>query len=302
MSKIFVSIINFNSAKATIDCLESIEKAEIKNLSLSIVIVDNSTSERLVLDKKYKNFDYKILRSQKNLGFSGGQNLGIKFALENNAEYVLVLNNDTFISEGLIGELLNSFDKNVGIVSPKIYFEKGHEFHKGRYKESELGNIIWFAGGKMDWKNLIASHRGVDEVDQGQYDNLQETDFATGCCMMIDRKVFEKVGFFDEKYFLYFEDNDFSQRARKMGFKIIYQPRAKLWHKNAASAGGSGSDLQDYYITRNRLLFGIKFADLKVKSALLNECVRLLIRGRKWQKKGVLDFFLGKFEKGSYPI
>ena len=152
----------------------------------------------------------------------------------------------------------------------------------------------------MDWKNVVGSHRGVDEVDHGQYEKCESTDFVSGCCLMVRREVLEKVGFFDPKYYLYYEDNDFCQRAKKAGFKIIYEPKAYLWHKNAGSAGGSGSHLQDYYTTRNRLLFGIKYAPVKSKLALIKEGTKLLIKGRKWQKRGVMDFYLNNFGKGSY--
>ena len=176
----------------------------------------------------------------------------------------------------------------------------GSEFHKDRYKKAEIGRVIWYAGGTIDWKNMIASHRGVDEVDKGQYEKLEKTDFASGCCVMIKREVLVKIGLFDEKYFLYYEDNDLCQRAKIAGYEIYYQPNAILWHKNAGSTGGSGSILQDYYITRNRLLFGFKFAALKTKLSLVKESLGLMLNGRQWQKKGALDFYLNCFGKGSY--
>jgi GT2 family glycosyltransferase len=120
--------------------------------------------------------------------------------------------------------------------------------------------------------------------------------------MAVKKEVFEKVGFLNEKYFLYYEDNEYSQRVKRTGYKVVYTPKAVLWHKNAGSAGGSGSNLQDYYITRNRLLFGLAYAPLKARLALLRESFKLLIAGRYWQKRGVLDFYLRKFNKGSYKI
>lgn len=308
MTKILVSLVNFNGTKDTIACLDFLEKVKIQNFSLSVVVVDNASKDDSVLSiKKYvsskQNKSIKLIESKENLGFAGGQNLGIKYGMENVIDYFVILNNDVILNENFLIELLKTFDreKNCGIVSPKIYFAKGYEFHKDlRYKEVDLGNVIWYAGGKMDWKNVLASHVGVDEVDTGQFDKLEQTDFASGCCEMIKKEVFEKVGLFDEKYFLYYEDNDLSQRAKRFGFDIYYQPSAILWHKNAGSTGGSGSALQDYYITRNRLLFGFKYASLKAKFALARESLRFLITGRASQKKGVSDFYLGKFGKGSY--
>ena len=119
---------------------------------------------------------------------------------------------------------------------------------------------------------------------------------------MIKRDVLEKVGLFNEKYFLYYEDNDLCQRVKKIGYKIVFAPKSVIWHKNAGSSGGSGSSLQDYYITRNRLVFGFKYAPTRTKFSLIKESVNFFLNGRKWQKKGVMDFYLRRFGKGSYSL
>lgn len=299
MPKVFISLITFNDDKSTKECLDSLEKLNKKNFELSVMLIDNASKEKFEVTKEYKNFDLKILTSSTNLGFSGGQNLGIKYALDSDADFVLVLNNDVVADENLIVELLNAFDESIGIVSPKIYFAPGFEYHKDRYKENEKGKVFWYAGGEIDWKNVIGKHRGVDEVDKDQYEVKQETEVGTGCCMLIKRKVLESVGIFDEKFFLYYEDADLSVRVRKKGFKILYVPRGVLWHKNAA-ATGLGSSLQDYYITRNRLLFGFRYASTRVKLALFKESLKLSLKGRKWQRIGVRDFYLRHFGKGSF--
>lgn len=115
--------------------------------------------------------------------------------------------------------------------------------------------------------------------------------------MFIRREVLEEIGFFDERYFLYLEDADFSQRAKRKGWKILYWPRAILWHKVSQSSG-IGSQLNDYYITRNRLLFGMTYAGVRAKLALLKESVKLMFVGRKWQRAGVADFYMGRFGHG----
>lgn len=299
MPKVFISLITFNDDKSTRECLDSLEKLNKKNFELAVVVIDNASKEKFEAAKEYKNFDLKILTSSENLGFSGGQNLGIKYALDSDADFVLVLNNDVVVDENLIIELLNAFDESIGIVSPKIYFASGFEYHKDRYKENERSKVFWYAGGEIDWKNIIGKHRGVDEVDKGQYEVKQETEVGTGCCMLVKRKVLESVGIFDEKFFLYYEDADLSVRVRKKGFKILYVPKAVLWHKNAA-ATGLGSSLQDYYITRNRLVFGFRYASARVKLALFKESLKLSLKGRKWQRIGVRDFYLRRFGKGSF--
>ena len=300
MKKVFVTTISFNNNKATNECLESLEKIIKNNFELHIVVIDNASVKKFTATKKYNNFSLKILLSEENLGFSGGQNLGIKYSLSKGADFIIILNNDTEVDENLINNLVNLFEGNIGIISPKIYFAKGYEFHKDRYKENEKGRVIWYAGAVIDWKNVIGKHIGVDEVDKGQFNSSMETEYATGCCMIVKKQVFEKIGLLNEKYFLYYEDADFSMRAKRNNFKILFAPTAFMWHKNAASAGGSGSPLQDYYITRNRLIFGFRYASLRTKLALFRESIKILQIGRDWQKIGVKDFYLKKFGKGSY--
>ncbi len=205
------------------------------------------------------------------------------------------------VDKDLVTELIKAAKKypKAGALSPKIYFAKGYEFHKDRYKESELGKVIWYAGGDIDWNNVYGKTRGVDEVDKGQFDKTGETDFVTGTCTLLRRKTLEDTGFFDKKYFMYYEDTDLSQRMKKKGWKILYVPKAKLWHKVAQSSG-IGSNLNDYFTTRNRLLFGLRYAKFRAKLALVKESIKFLFTGRKWQKIGARDFYLGRFGKGSW--
>jgi|SRR3989344_2298843 len=306
MKKVAIVILNYNGTRDTTECLESIGKLILEEIKLLTIVVDNGSTDSLQAISNFKfqisNFQFKLIKNEKNLGFAGGNNVGIKYVLREGSDYILILNNDTVVDKNLIKELLETAesDSKTGIVVPKIYFAKGHEYHRNRYKENELGKIIWYAGGIMDWKNIIGSHRGVDQVDTGQYDQVMETEFATGCAMFVKKEIFEKVGLFDEKYFLYYEDADLSERVKNAGYKIIYAPAAIIWHKNAGSAGGSGSRLQDYYTTRNRLLFGMEYASLRAKIALIKESLKLLFLGRYWQKKGVADFYLKRFQKGSF--
>ena len=305
MRSVFVSILNFNGSNNTLDCLESLRKINTSDFKLTILVIDNNSSEKLNMQNgSFGEIKLKVIKNKQNLGFSGGHNIGIKYALECGADYILILNNDTYVDNNFLVELLRVMgeNKNVGIVVPKIYFAPGFEYHKDRYSEKEKGKVLWYAGGKMDWNNVIGHNRGVDELDKGQFNKVEETEFATGCCMLIKKEVFEKIGSFDDKYFLYYEDADFTVKAKKKGFRIYYVPKSIIWHKNAESAGGSGSVLQDYYITRNRLLFGFRYAPARSRLALFRESLSLLLKGRQWQKQGIKDFYLGKFGKGSYNL
>lgn len=303
MKKIAVIILNWNGKEDTLECLESIQNMEQGTFNLEVIVVDNGSTDDSV-DRITKFIDseksaIKLVENQENLGFAGGNNIGIKHALENEADYVMLLNNDTQVDKNLMTELLKAMEqnKNVGIVGPKIYFAKGYEYHRHRYKETELGRIIWYAGGLIDWRNVYASHRGVDEVDIGQYDKVEETAFTTGCAMLVKKEVFGEIGFLDEKYFMYLEDVDLCLRARKAGFKILYKPQGIVWHKNAQSSGQPGSPLHTYYLTRNRLIFGMRYSSLRTKIALLRESIRLYFKSdvERW---AVSDFFLGRLGKG----
>lgn len=301
--KIFALTLNFNNSDVTLNFLNSLKTLNTEGLELAVVIIDNSTKEKIrIKESDFSDLNLKIIDPLKNTGFAGGNNIAIKNALQNGADYLLIINNDVVVEKNLLVELIKTADADakIGMVAPKIYFAKGFEFHKDRYKSKDLGKVLWYAGGKIDWQNMLCSHRGVDEVDKGQYEKTEETEFTTGCCMLVKKEVFQKIGFFDEKYFLYFEDADLSQRANKAGFKIVYQPKAILWHENAGSVGGSGSNIQDYFITRNRMLFGFKYASPRTKLALLKESLIILLKGRPNQKKGIRDFYLQRFGRGIY--
>lgn len=301
MKKIFAVTINFNNEKITMDWLRSMEKIEHQGFDFELVIIDNASIKKFTAPKNARK-NVHVIESQENTGFSGGNNIGIKYALEHGADYVLIINNDTIADPHLVKNLLEVLesDDKIGITTPKIYFEKGREFHKDWYTKNDLGKVIWFAGGHIDWDNIKSVHRGVNEVDHGQFDNCEKTDFASGCCILIKKEVFQKVGLFDDRCFMYFEDAIFCESAKKSGYELWYVPSAKLWHLNAASSGGSGNDLQDYFITRNQMLFGFLFAPLRSKIALILQSARFLFNGRTMQKKGILDFYLRRFGKGTY--
>jgi GT2 family glycosyltransferase len=241
----------------------------------------------------------QLIKNKSNLGFAGGNNVGMRYALEHGADRVMVVNNDMIVDKDLLVYLIKAINENVGILSPKIYFAKGFEFHKEKYKKDELGRVIWYAGGEIDWDNVYGNNIGVDEVDRGQFDKKRELDFATGACCLFNAKVLREVGLFNEKFFMYFEDVELSVRIKETGYKIFYIPKAVVWHKVAQSSG-IGSGLNDYFTTRNRLLFGMKYASMRTKLALERENIKLLLTGRKWQKVGIRDYYMHRFGKGSW--
>ncbi len=300
MKKVFVVVLHYKGRQFTRKCLSSLEKIKTTGFSLKTVVVDNCSPEPI--EKLKKEFEKVVfLKNSQNLGFAEGNNVGIREVLKKKADYVLVLNNDTTVDKDLLSELVRTAekDKKIGIVAPKIYFAPGYEYHQSRYKPSEQGKVFWYAGGKIDWQNVLCSHRGVDEVDKGQYDKQTNTDFVSGCAMLVKRQVFEKIGLLNKRYFLYLEDVEFCQRAKKAGFKVVYVPKAKIWHFNAGSSE-VGGPLHDYFLTRNRMLFGLKYASWRAKFNLIKESIKLLITGRERQKIAIRDFYQQKLGKGSW--
>lgn len=304
MKKVSVVILDYKNKTDTIACIASMGKLLLPNIELSVVLINNDTHDVYTKEMFSSSFPLKIINNTANNGYAGGNNIGIEYALSQGAAYIVLLNNDTIVDPPLVKELLTAYEKNhaCGLVSPKIYFAKGNEFHKERYTKEALGKVIWYAGGSMDWENVLGKHKGVDEVDHGQFDISEETDFATGCCMMFSAEAIKNVGLLDERYFLYYEDSDLNERMKKKGYTIVYAPKAMLWHKNAGSTGGSGSALQDYYITRNRMLFGMSYAPIRSKIALIKESLKLMLHGRVWQKIGIKDYYIRKFGKGSFIL
>jgi GT2 family glycosyltransferase len=301
MKKISAITVNYARDESVHKLIDSLEKSIIEGFTLDVVVVDNAPVKPFKKLRDYK-LNVTVIRPGQNCGFSGGNNIGIKAALKNGADYLLLVNDDTTVLPDMVKNLKGVLesDESIGVASPKIYFAKGHEFHKKRYTSDQLGRVFWFAGGHTDWAHAKSVHRGVDEVDNGQYEKTEEIDFATGCCMMIKKEVLEKTGLFDEKYFLYYEDDDLCQRIKRSGYKIYYVPTAAMYHENASSSGGAGNVLHDYFLTRNQMLFGMKYAPLRTKIALIKQSLILITTGRAYQKKGIKDYYLGRYGKGTF--
>lgn len=293
--KVLTVVLSFNSKKYIGECLDSLSKTKT-----DILVVDGGSSDGSAeFIKGYPLL--KLIETNKNLGYAGGNNVGLKYALENKYDFVWIVNPDIVVDPKALDEALKVMTKDdkTAVVASKVYFASGYEFHKNRYGKKELGKVIWYAGGENDWKNVFAIHYGMNEVDKGQDDKEKEVGFATGSSMLIRCDALKITGIIDEKYFLYYEENDLCQRFRKAGWKLMYAPKSIVWHK-VGQAAGIGSALADYYIARNRLLFGMRWAPFKTKLSLIKESFKLLFFGRPWQKIGIRDFYLGKFSKGSY--
>ncbi len=303
VTHISVIIVHYNSDEQTLDCLRSLEKVKLEGATFSVIVVDNASPKELVVPVSLLEKKLVVLRSESNLGFTGGNNMGIHYAIErHNSEAIILLNSDTIVDPDCFQKLFNhsnTFQK-AGMICPKIYFAPGREYHAQSYTKDMLGNVLWYAGGSLDWQHLVAFHRGVDELDQGQFLLQQKSDFATGCCVYIKREVLEKIGLLDKRYFLYLEDVDLSMSAQLFGYEIHYVDAAKVWHVNAGSSKGAGSIIHTYYQTRNRLLFFFLYGDLRVRITVLRLALRYLLTGTRFERLAVLHCITGQL--GKQPI
>lgn len=244
MNRVAILLVSYNGKEYTKDCIDSIINSDYGDYS--IILIDNASSDGTV-DYVKENYEDRvvILQEAENLGFARANNIGAEYAIKHGAEYVLLLNNDTVIDRGMISSLLKVSNEYTISVPKMFYFDKP--------------DAIWYAGGKINKFKGYTEHIGTGVVDQGQYDEQKQIDFATGCCMLIHKNTIQKIGLFDENYFMYFEDSDFCLKAKKFGVKIIYTPLAQLWHKVSSSSGNGISKFQIYYTTRNRLYFVNKY-------------------------------------------
>lgn len=293
MSNVGVVVVHYGDWRLTHKCITSLKRYSKSTIPIFIVTPNYQQRQISTIAQKYSSVFVIPLKG--NLGFAGSSNAGIKTALANQNESVILLNNDTYINSDIVTGMQECIKKNdrIGLISPKIYFAPGKEYYTKEYKRKQRGRVIWYAGGKIDWANIYPFHRGVDEVDIGQYNRLSDTDFATGCCVCITKKLIDTIGFFDPKYFLYFEDVDLSIRAKRANFKVIYNPQVAIWHFNASSTENPGSNLHVYYQTRNRLYFGYKYATARVKKSLFLESIRFLLTDTV-KRKAVIDYYFGR--------
>lgn len=239
-----VSIItvNYNQLALTKEMLTSLRQQDYSNYE--IILVDNASKVNPERAIQAEFPEVKFIRSDENLGFAGGNNLGIK---ECNGEYLFFVNNDTELTQDLIQELVNCFDQipKLGVVSPLICY----------FSEPGEPEIIQYAGTTpVNPYTARNSTLGNGELNQGQFRALDETPYAHGAAMMIPRKVIEEVGMMPEAFFLYYEELDWCEQIRNAGYKIFVQPNVKIYHKESAAVGPQ-SPLKTYYINRNRILF-----------------------------------------------
>lgn len=237
-----VSIVtlNWNTTDVTCDFLRSVREQNTY-ANVELIVVDNASSEDATATFLSVYPTAVIIRNAENLGFSGGNNVGIRRA---SGEYIFIVNNDTEFTPRLIENLLEVFavKPDAGMVCPKLqYF-----FQKGTIEYAGYNSINIFTG-----RNTAVGNK---EEDKGQYHQVVETAYGHGGAMLLPRKVIEEVGLMPEEFFLYYEELDWSAQIKRKGYKIYFQPAALIYHKESMTTGKM-SPLKTYYLTRNRILF-----------------------------------------------
>ena len=243
-AKIGVVTVTYNSAGVIPDFIESLLKQSYGNFRL--YAVDNASSDNsLTLLDDLSDARLVIIRNATNVGVAEGNNVGIRAALNDGCESVLLINNDTAFGADLISTLHAGLQKyHCDMIVPKILY-------------LDPPDKIWSAGGAFSLFRGRPRHLGFNRQDDGSFDKVHAVEYSPTCCMLIRRDVFERIGLMDSKYFVYFDDADFCLRAYRAGMKLVYSPETSLFHK-VSSLIGHRSDISVRYVTRNHVYFVLK--------------------------------------------
>ncbi len=237
-----IVIVNWNGREDTLACLDSLKRLEYSNYI--VVLVDNASKDGTPEVIRQNFPEVVLIETGANLGFVGGNNAGMEYAFAHGADYALLLNNDTEVAPDFLRILVAAADSDpeAGIAGPTIYY----------YQHPEM---IWFAGGEIDWRRGDSYTLGIGEIDRGQFGiEPHQVGYITGCALLIKRAVVERVGKLDPRFFAYYEETEWCVRVSQAGYKILYVPQAHIWHKVTLDAREASPTVQ-YYMTRNRLLF-----------------------------------------------
>ena len=246
--RVAVVILCWNGREDTLDCLDSV--AGLHHPAVTPIVVDNGSTDGSAEAVAAAHPEVELIRSAENLGFSGGNNLGLRRALELGCDYAFLLNNDTLVDPGMLGPLLEEAERrpDAGALCPLVLY-------------AHPPDLIWYAGAEFDpRRGHNGRQTGYRERDRGQYSKVREISRASGAAMLVPRRVLEEVGLLDEDLFLHVEDVEWSLRIRAAGYRLYFVPAARLWHKVSVDTGGENSPTIAYYGMRNTLEVCSRFA------------------------------------------
>jgi GT2 family glycosyltransferase len=238
-AEVAIVVLSWNGWDDTQECLRSLHAAEG---DFTVILVDNGSTDETVDRTRHQFPDVRVVENRRNLGFAEGNNRGIEAALAGGADYVALLNNDTRVARDFLEPLLASVAslRDIGFVSPRIFYD-------------DPPDKVWFFGSEIDWRTGWVHHRqlGGSGPDHGEY----PTPTGTGCCVLASRETWQRVGLLDPRYFLYWEDADWTFRVTRAGGEGRVVAESRVWHKVSRSFDRSASSVGTYYFVRNGLLF-----------------------------------------------
>ncbi|QSZ67334.1 glycosyltransferase family 2 protein [Methanofollis aquaemaris] len=244
--KVAILIINWNGKEDTLECIRSLQEQDYP--ACEIIVIDNGSIDGSADAFRAIEPPINLIESEKNLGFAGGINLGVTYAMEHGMPYTLIYNNDTIADPRMVRSLVEILesDPTVGIVTGKVY-------------DYYIPDRLLVVGKKINFSTGRMFNEGYSETDRGQHDEIREYSYIDGVFWLSRTEVFQTVGFFDTSYFYQFEEVDFCARANKH-YRILYTPHAKIWHKGGKSVGGRKSPTEVYYFARNKFIFMRRYA------------------------------------------
>lgn len=292
-----IVILNWNQAEETLECLHSV--SSIRFPHYEIILVDNGSSESAPEKFQEAYPHVRLLRNEENLGFAEGNNRGISYAVERGAEYILILNNDARVDPEILHAFMEAAEQHpeAGVFGAKIYY----------YDDP---TTLWYAGGEVDSKKGRCYHTGCTESDlEKKWETIRDTGYACGCALFVKAEVVQDVGLMDPQFFLIWEEIDWCWRIRQAGYRCLFVPKAKVWHKISVSfEGGNRGPLWEYFYWRNRFLFLKRHHPSFFYSVLFwKELTKLIFcalnplspkKDRELYRAavdGVRDYYLGRF-------
>ncbi len=224
-NELYVIVLNWNGEAVIVPCLRSL--LGVTEVPLHIIVVDNASTDDSVARVRSEFPEVEVIENESNLLFAGGNNAGLRRAVEAGGRYMLLLNNDTEVDPRFASAMLSALhsDSNVGIVGPKILYH-------------DDPRRIWYGGGDFFPVLGVPRHQNIRRVDGSFTDGRRDTGYVTGCALLVRREVIEDIGLLDPRYVMYCEDVDFCLRARRAGWRCVYEPNAVVWHKVSSSSGG----------------------------------------------------------------
>ena len=291
--KVGIVVLNWDRLDETLKCLDSVCNIEYPNLE--VMLVDNHSRENPTAAVEKEFPEIKIIRNEANLGYAGGNNVGIREGLRTGCDYVILLNNDAFPEPDMVAEMVRkaTSDDRIAAVGGKVLW-------------TERPNTLWAVYAWETFNANIVTVEGLIDEDRGQYEKCRDVHVVVGCALMLRREALEDVGLLDETFFAYHEDLDWCRRARDKGYRVVYVPTAVLYHRGSASTGGGPDSPIMYFGGRNSVLYAKKHATasqwlkflLFLCYDLIRSSIRSLVRrkprGVLLKMRGVVDGFLGR--------